>query len=129
MFEIQLDSTINPLNNVFSFKNIMEFMKIGVDFHSIHITIIWLNGDDFFRWSQAIRMYTRGRCKMGYLIGETKALKSTDPAYATWDAENSMEMTWLVNSMEEDISSNYMYYSTTQELWENINQMYYDLGN
>ena len=45
------------------------------------------------------------------------------------DAENSMVMTWLVNSMEEDISSNYMYCPTTQELWENANQMYSDLGN
>ena len=66
---------------------------------------------------------------MGYLTGETKAPICTDPAYATWDAENSMVMTWLVNSMEEDISSNYMCYSTAQELWENINQMYSDLGN
>ena len=66
---------------------------------------------------------------MGHLIGETRAPKSTDPTYATWDAENSMVMTWLVNSMEEDISSNYMCYSMAQELWENINQMYYDLGN
>ena len=63
---------------------------------------------------------------MGYLTGETKAPKSTDLAYAIWDAENSMVMMWLVNSMEEDISSNYMCYSTTQELWENINQMYSD---
>ena len=35
----------------------------------------------------------------------------------------------LVNSMEEDISSNYMCYSKAQELWENINQMYSYLGN
>ena len=39
-----------------------------------------------------------------------------DPNYAIWDAENSMAMTWLVNSMEEDIGSNYMCYPTTQEL-------------
>ena len=38
-------------------------------------------------------------------------------------------MTWLVNSMEEDISSNYMCYPTTQELRENVNQMYSDLQN
>ena len=31
--------------------------------------------------------------------------------------------------MEEDISSNYMCYLTTQELWENVNQMHSDLGN
>ena len=66
---------------------------------------------------------------MGYLTSETKALKSTDPAYATWDIENSMVMTWLVKSMEEDLNSNYMCYSKAQELWENINLTYSDLGN
>ena len=52
-----------------------------------------------------------------------------DLNYATWDAENSTVMTWLVNSMEEDINSNYMCYPATQELLENVNKMYYELGN
>ena len=66
---------------------------------------------------------------MGYLMGEKKAPAVDDPNYAIWDAENSRVMTWLLNSMEEDISSNYMCYLTTQELWENVNQMHSDLGN
>ena len=53
---------------------------------------------------------------MGYLTGEKKAPAVDDPNYAIWDAENSMAMTWLVNSMEKDIGSNYMCYPTTQEL-------------
>ncbi|XP_071909660.1 uncharacterized protein [Coffea arabica] len=129
MSETSSDSTINPQTTASSSKNRIESLKTGVDSHSIQITTIRLNGDNFLRWSQAVRMYIRGRGKMGYLTGETKAPICTDPAYATWDAENSMVMTWLVNSMEEDISSNYMCYSTAQELWENINQMYSDLGN
>ena len=40
-----------------------------------------------------------------------------------------MIMAWLVNSMEEDISANYMGFSTAKELWDNINLMYLDLGN
>ena len=66
---------------------------------------------------------------MGYLTGEKKAPAVDDPNYAMWDAKNSMVMTWLVNSMEEEISSNYMCYPTAQELWENLNQIYFDLGN
>jgi hypothetical protein len=41
-------------------------------------------------------------------------------------------MTWLMNSMDEDINSNnsnYMCYSMAKELWDNVNKMYYDLGN
>ena len=55
---------------------------------------------------------------MGFLTGEKKAFVVADPNYATWDAESSMVMTQLVNSMEEDISSNYMCYPTTRALGE-----------
>eukprot|EP00257_Ricinus_communis_P027026 XP_025014440.1 uncharacterized protein LOC112536078 [Ricinus communis] len=74
-------------------------------------------------------MYIRGRGKSGYLTGEKKEPDMDDSSYSSWDAENSKVMTWLVNSMEEDISSNYMCYHTAKELWDNVNLMYSDLGN
>ena len=74
-------------------------------------------------------MYIRGRGKIGYLTGETKELEKTDPSYALWDVENSIIMAWLVNAMEEEISVNYICYSTAKELWGNVSQMYSDLGN
>lgn len=40
-----------------------------------------------------------------------------------------MVIAWLVNSMEEETSSNYMCYLTAKELRENVNQMYSDLVN
>ena len=97
--------------------------------HHVQITTIRLNGDNFLRWSQSFRMYIRGQGKIVYLTGDKETPAKDDPMYATWDAENSMVMTWLVNSIDEDISSNYMCYSTAKELWDNINQMYSDLGN
>ncbi|XP_074344455.1 uncharacterized protein LOC141683621 [Apium graveolens] len=74
-------------------------------------------------------MYIHGRGKIGYLTGDKKEPDAKDATYSMWDAENSMVMTWLVNSMEEDISSNYMCYHTAKELWDNVNQMYSDLEN
>ena len=61
--------------------------------HFVQITTIRLNGDNFLRWSQSIQMYIKGRGKMGYLMGEKKALVVDDPNYAIWDVENSMVMT------------------------------------
>ncbi|KAI9165113.1 hypothetical protein LWI28_007917 [Acer negundo] len=46
----------------------------------------------------------------GVCICEKAEPDAKDSAYATWDAENSMVMAWLVNSMEEDISANYLGY-------------------
>lgn len=74
-------------------------------------------------------MYIQGRGKIGYLTGDTKVPNAKDSSYATWDAENSMVMAWLVNSMDEDITSNYMCCPIANELWDNIHQMNSDLGN
>ncbi|KAI6677516.1 hypothetical protein NL676_038312 [Syzygium grande] len=52
-----------------------------------------------------------------------------DPTWAVWDAENSTIMTWLTNSMEEDIGANYLGYHTAKELWDAVCEMYSDLGN
>lgn len=40
-----------------------------------------------------------------------------------------MVKTWLVNSMVENISCNYMCYSTTKKLRDSVPQMHSDLGN
>ncbi|TXG57828.1 hypothetical protein EZV62_015657 [Acer yangbiense] len=99
------------------------------DQHSVRITNIKLNGDNFIRWSLSVKMYIRGRGKIGYLTGEKAEPDAKDSAHATWDAENSMVMAWLVNAMEEDISANYLGYSNAKDMWDNLNQMYSGLGN
>ncbi|KAJ9689184.1 hypothetical protein PVL29_014710 [Vitis rotundifolia] len=106
MLDISNESTTVPqtsLNNPI----ITDSSKISPttsESYSVQITTIRLNGDNFLRWSQSVWMYIKGRVKMGYLMGEKNAPAVDDPNYAIWDAENSM-------------------------LWENVNQMYSDLGN
>ena len=112
--------TISSSLNMNSFK---ETCVSGSESHSFQITSIRLNGDNFLH-SMSVRMSIRGRGKIGYLTREKKAPAADDAAYATWDAENSMVKAWLVNSMDEDIASNYMNYPTAKELWDNIHQMY-----
>ena len=74
-------------------------------------------------------MYIYGKGKIGYLTGDKVEPAATDEQHAVWDAENSMVMAWLVNSMEEEISANYLGYTMAKEMWENLKQMYFDLCN
>lgn len=74
-------------------------------------------------------MYIHGRGKIGYLIGSTQQPAEESSQYAVLDAENFMIMTWLVNSMEEEISVNYMCYSTAKELQDSVNEMYSNMRN
>ncbi|KAI9193828.1 hypothetical protein LWI28_000540 [Acer negundo] len=40
-----------------------------------------------------------------------------------------MVMAWLVDSIEEDINANYLGHSIAKDTWDNLTQMYSDLGN
>ncbi|KAL5777354.1 hypothetical protein ACOSP7_010280 [Xanthoceras sorbifolium] len=104
------------------------FVNLPNDHHSVRITNIRLNGDNFLRWSLSVHMYILGRGKGSYLTGEKTAPVKED-FYATWEAENFMVMSWLVNSMEEDIAANYLGHPTAKAMWDNLSQMYSDLGN
>ena len=88
--------------------------------HQIKLTNIKLNGDNFLRWSLSVQMYIQGRGKIGYLTGDKTEPPITDAQHAVWDAENSMVMSWLVNSMEEVISANYLGFSTAKEMWTSL---------
>ncbi|GAA0184820.1 hypothetical protein LIER_32108 [Lithospermum erythrorhizon] len=74
-------------------------------------------------------MVVCGRGKLGYLTSEAVEPPLTDPKYALWKAENVMVMSWLHNSMDEDTSSNYLYFTTAKEIWNDSKIMYSDLEN
>lgn len=88
-----------------------------------------MNGEIFSHWSQSVHMYIHGRGKIGYITREVTAPANNNPNYAVWDTENSMIMTWLVNSIDNDIGPNYLCYPTVKDLWDNVSDMYSDLGN
>lgn len=50
---------------------------------TVQISTIYLNGNNFIRWSQSVQMYIRGRGKISYLICAIQKLAMTDPSQAT----------------------------------------------
>ena len=95
----------------------------------LYITTHLLNGQNFLRWSQSMKLFIRGRGKISYLNGTKQAPNYDDPTYHVWDAYNSMILAWLVNSMEPEISQTYMHLSTAKQLLDVVNDTYSDLGN
>lgn len=96
---------------------------------SLQITSHKLNGKNFLPWSRSVQMVIRGRGKLGYLLGQKQRPDENDPAFQIWDAENSIVMAWLVNSMEPNIGQTYLFYQTAAELWEAVKETYSDLEN
>ncbi|RVW98483.1 Retrovirus-related Pol polyprotein from transposon RE1 [Vitis vinifera] len=88
-----------------------------------------LNGQNFIQWAQSVRIFICGKGKEEYLTGAIVQPKEDDPRYRTWKLENSMVMSWLINSMTNDIGENFMYYGTTKEIWDAVRETYSNIDN
>lgn len=69
-------------------------------------------------------MFIYGNGKKEFLSGSSKHPASTDGKFKSWNAENNMLMSWLINSMVLDIGENVLLYSSAKEIWEAVRNTY-----
>lgn len=76
-----------PSNSETEATSIME--SHSPDNSSFHLTVEKLNGRNYRKWAQSIKLIIDGKGRIGYITGETK--KPTDPVLSKkWSSENSM---------------------------------------
>lgn len=51
-----------------------------------------------------------------------------EPKFETWDIENYVEMSWLLNSKEPRIKKTYIVPPTAKEIWVAVNKTYSKVG-
>lgn len=81
-----------------------------------------LNGKNYLKWSQLIRTILKGKGKVSHLTNAAPDAK--DPKFKTWDAEDSMIMAWLWNSMIPEISDTCMFLDSAKAIWDAVEQTY-----
>ncbi|RVW90086.1 hypothetical protein CK203_035933 [Vitis vinifera] len=64
--------------------------------------------------------------KDDYLTEAVTASPPEDPKFKTWKLENSMVMSWLINSMTNEIGEAFMFYETAKEIWDAAKETYLD---
>ena len=64
--------------------------------------------------------------KLGFVDGSiTPPSKSTDPEnYASWSRCNDMVHSWIINTINPEISDSVIYYTTTIEVWEDLREQF-----
>ncbi|XP_038709691.1 uncharacterized protein LOC120004410 [Tripterygium wilfordii] len=93
------------------------------------ITTHKLEGHNYLQWSQSILMFIRGKENDDYITGDAAVPEPTASTYKKWMAENSMVMTWLINSMTRDIGENFLAFDTAKEIWDTVKETFSDKEN
>ncbi|KAL4010963.1 hypothetical protein IC575_028005 [Cucumis melo] len=77
-----------------------------------------LNGQNYFSWSQSIKMFLEGRHQFGFLTRETVRPPPGDALERLWKGEDSLIRSMLINSMEPQIGKPILYAATAKDLWD-----------
>ena len=97
--------------------------------NSVHLTIHKLNGKNYVKWAQSIKLVIDGKGKLGHLTGEVKKPIVGDTNMKAWKSENSLIITWLINSMEPTIGKPFLFLPIAQDVWEAVHDTYSDFEN
>lgn len=116
------DVTINQNSTVSSPSGMSDGSQILITGHK-------LNGNNYLQWSQSVMMFICGRGKDDYLSGAAAPPKADDPKFRSWKSENSMVMSWLINSMTNEIGENFLLYGIAREIWEAVRETYSNKEN
>lgn len=84
-----------------------------------------LDGTNYVEWSLNAQNKIRGRKRWGYVSG-TKATPKDEKSeeYETWEDENCLVKSWLLDSMTKDIRSLFIRLATAKEIWDTIKETY-----
>ncbi|KAL5779663.1 hypothetical protein ACOSQ2_010400 [Xanthoceras sorbifolium] len=98
----------------------------GSDNNNHHplITSHKLNGHNYLQFSQSVIMFVCGKGKDDHLTGTAVAPSKEDPTFRTWKSKNNMVMSWLINSMTNEIGENFLLYGTAQQIWDAARETY-----
>ena len=96
---------------------------------NLKITTISFNGQNYLKWSQAVELYLKARGKMGHLDGRVTAPSTTDPGYDRWEIENSVIMSWLINSMVPELGESFYRMKTAKAIWDTVASTFSRRGN
>ncbi|KAA0059996.1 putative tRNA pseudouridine synthase [Cucumis melo var. makuwa] len=88
-----------------------------------------LNGQNYFSWSQSIKMFLEGRHQFGFLTGETVRPSPGDALERLWKGEDSLIRSMLINSMEPQIGKPLLYAATAKDLWDTTQTLYWKQQN
>ncbi|KAL5825696.1 hypothetical protein ACOSQ3_021759 [Xanthoceras sorbifolium] len=83
-----------------------------------------LNRDNYSAWKRAMILALNSKNKLGFVNGTIKApSEAADPEdYATWSRCNNMVHSWIVNTLNPEITNSVIYYSTAHEVWEDLHK-------
>jgi len=90
---------------------------------------VLLNEFNYLPWSRVVTIALGGRSKLGYINGHITPLDSSSQAYEAWQCKDQLVLSWLLNSMKNQIAEIFSYSESSLALWKAVKEMYGNQNN
>ncbi|XP_076945351.1 uncharacterized protein LOC143616402 [Bidens hawaiensis] len=92
---------------------------------NLTIVSIKLNGTENYRvWANAMKLALQVKNKIGFIDGTCIRSTTNDILARQWDRCNSVVLTWLLNSMSEDLYLGQVYSTLASGVWKESKETY-----
>lgn len=78
------------------------------------------DGKGYGGWRRAIRIVLYANNKLGFIDGSFAQPESSSPFFQPWSRCNDMVISWILNSLSKDITESVLYFKTTYEIWNEL---------
>ncbi|RVW39739.1 Retrovirus-related Pol polyprotein from transposon TNT 1-94 [Vitis vinifera] len=78
--------------------------------------------DNYSTWCRAMTISLNAKSKLGFIDGTTTMPSATDKPdeHASWKKCNDMILSWILNSLSQDLADSVIFSTTAQEVWEDL---------
>ncbi|XP_035845397.1 uncharacterized protein LOC118491607 [Helianthus annuus] len=95
------------------------------DSSSLSIVNIKLKGtENYVVWSNAMKFALTAKNKLGFINGTCTKSTKDDVLASQWDRCNSVVLTWILNSVSEELYVGQVYSSLASEVWSDLKDTY-----
>ena len=80
-----------------------------------------LTSDNYNSWSRSIKIALSSKNKFGFVDGSLPKPDGSDPVLlASWERNNQIVMSWLLNSISKEIVASVIFANSAAEIWQDL---------
>jgi hypothetical protein len=88
------------------------------------LTQVQLKGENYDEWARALKIALRARKKFGFVDGFIERPDEESPDLEDWWTNNSLLVSWIMNTIEPSLRLTMSHMEVAQDLWEDIKERF-----
>jgi hypothetical protein len=83
-----------------------------------------LDGTNYAMWRRSMLISLNAKNKLGFINGTIPTLGESNPKYSLWQRCNDMVLSWILNSLNQELANSVFYMETPSEIWLDLQERF-----